>query len=87
MAQEYDIIVVGGGISGLTAGKVASAAGAKTMILIGRALGGHLVTIEKIDGLPEKDEKFSGKTPTDVFEQTVKLFIKLSGLCKCLGRV
>lgn len=34
----------------------------------------------KIDGLPEKDAKFSGKTPTDVFEQTVELFIKLAAL-------
>ena len=52
MADEFDIVVIGGGIAGLTAGAAAARAGQKTMILIGSALGGHLVTIEKIDGLP-----------------------------------
>lgn len=60
MAEEYEIIVVGGGIAGLTAGKTAAAAGRRTMILIGRALGGHLVTIEKIDGLPDHPDGVAG---------------------------
>jgi len=60
VADEFEILVVGGGIAGLTAGKVAAAAGRRTMILIGRALGGHLVTIEKIDGLPDYPDGVAG---------------------------
>lgn len=50
MADQFDIVVAGGGIAGLTAGTIAARAGHKTLILIGSVLGGHLVTIEKIDG-------------------------------------
>ena len=52
MSEAYDILVIGGGMAGLTAGRAAAQAGHGTMILIGPVLGGHLVTIEKIDGFP-----------------------------------
>jgi thioredoxin reductase (NADPH) len=60
VAEEYDIIVIGGGIAGLTAGAAAATSGHKTMILIGAVLGGHLVMIEKIDGVPGHDDGVAG---------------------------
>jgi thioredoxin reductase (NADPH) len=60
VADEFDIVVVGGGISGLTAGAAAARAGHKTLILIGNVLGGHLVMIEKIDGFPGYDDGVAG---------------------------
>jgi len=60
VADEFDIVVIGGGIAGLTAGAAAARSGRKTMILIGSVLGGHLVTIEKIDGFPGYDEGVAG---------------------------
>lgn len=60
MADEFDIVVVGGGIAGLTAGAAAARAGHRTMILIGAVLGGHLVMIEKIDGVPGYDDGVAG---------------------------
>ena len=60
MINEFDIVVAGGGIAGLTAGTVAARSGRKTLILIGRVLGGHLVTIEKIDGFPGYPDGVAG---------------------------
>jgi thioredoxin reductase (NADPH) len=50
--NHYDIVMVGGGIAGLTAGLVSARTGRKTRVLTGRALGGHLLSIERIDGYP-----------------------------------
>jgi len=50
--NEYDVVIAGGGIAGLTAGLQCARAGRKTRVLTGPALGGHLLSIERIDGYP-----------------------------------
>ena len=52
MSGDFDIVVVGGGIAGLTAGVTAARLGRSTLVLTGTTLGGHLIAIEKIDGYP-----------------------------------
>jgi thioredoxin reductase (NADPH) len=49
---EFDLLVVGGGVAGLTAGLTSARAGRKTRVLTGPSLGGHLISIERIDGYP-----------------------------------
>jgi thioredoxin reductase (NADPH) len=49
---EHDLVIVGGGVAGLTAGLTSARAGRKTRVLTGASLGGHLVSIERIDGYP-----------------------------------
>jgi len=49
---EHDLVIIGGGVAGLTAGLTSARAGRKTRVLTGAALGGHLVSIERIDGYP-----------------------------------
>ena len=49
---EYDVVIAGGGVAGLTAGLTSARAGRKTRVLTGPALGGQLVSIEQIDGYP-----------------------------------
>src|SRR5262245_58740690 len=49
---DYEVVIAGGGIAGLTAGLHAARAGRKTRVLTGPALGGHLLSIERIDGYP-----------------------------------
>jgi len=50
--SDYDIVIVGGGIAGLTAGLTAARAGRRTRVLTGPALGGQLLNIERVDGYP-----------------------------------
>jgi len=45
-------VVVGGGVAGLTAGLTSARLGRNTQVLTGAALGGNLVSIERIDGYP-----------------------------------
>lgn len=52
MSKEFDIVVVGGGIAGLTAGLTAARLARSTLVLTGDVLGGQLLNIEKIDGYP-----------------------------------
>src|SRR5262245_17826573 len=49
---EYDVVIVGGGVAALTAGLTSARAGRTTRVLTGPALGGRLISIERIDGYP-----------------------------------
>jgi len=50
--REFDIVVAGGGIAGLTAGLTAARLGHTTLVLTGDVLGGQLTSIDRIDGYP-----------------------------------
>lgn len=50
--SEYDVIVVGSGLAGLTAGLFTARHGLSTLILESNIPGGHLISIEKIEDFP-----------------------------------
>ena len=52
MARDFDIAVIGGGIAGLTAGLASARLGRSTVVITGDVLGGHLLSIEKVEGYP-----------------------------------
>jgi thioredoxin reductase (NADPH) len=60
MSSEFDIVVAGGGIAGLTAGLKAAQLGRKTLVLTGYQLGGNLLSIERIDGHPDYPDGIAG---------------------------
>jgi thioredoxin reductase (NADPH) len=50
--SDYDVIIVGSGLAGLTAGLFAARLGLSTLVLESTIPGGHLMNIEKIEDFP-----------------------------------
>src|SRR5512146_1837194 len=57
---DYDVIVVGSGLAGLTAGLFAARQGLSTLILESNIPGGHLISIEKIEDFPGFPDGIAG---------------------------
>ncbi|HEY5567713.1 MAG TPA: FAD-dependent oxidoreductase [Gammaproteobacteria bacterium] len=60
MSNEFDTMVIGAGIAGLTAGLVSARLGRTTLVLTGDVLGGQLLSIEKIEGFPGYADDIAG---------------------------
>lgn len=60
MAEEYEIIIAGAGIAGLTAALYSARLGRKTLLLTGNVPGGQLLSINRIDGYPGFPEGVPG---------------------------
>lgn len=60
MTAEFDIVVAGSGIAGLTAAMTSARLGLKTLVLTGDRLGGQLLSINHIDGIPGFPEGIAG---------------------------
>jgi thioredoxin reductase (NADPH) len=52
LEDEFDVVIAGSGIAGMTAGATSARLGRRALILTGDVLGGQLASIEKIEGLP-----------------------------------
>jgi len=60
VSKEFDVAVIGAGIAGLTAGLTSARLGRSTIVLTGDVLGGHLLSIEKVEGYPGFPEGVPG---------------------------
>ncbi len=60
MADEFDVVVAGAGIAGLTAALTSARRGRSTHVLTGGVPGGLLLSIEKIEGVPGHPDGVSG---------------------------
>jgi len=58
--SEYDAIIIGSGLAGLTAGLFAARRGLSTLILESNIPGGHLISIEKIEDFPGFPDGIAG---------------------------
>jgi thioredoxin reductase (NADPH) len=52
LQDEFDVVIAGSGIAGMTAGMTSARLGRRTLVLTGDVLGGQLASIEKIEGYP-----------------------------------
>src|SRR5262249_19559603 len=52
MSTEVDVVVIGGGLAGLSAALTSARLGRRTALVTGGIVGGQLVSIEKIEGVP-----------------------------------
>jgi thioredoxin reductase (NADPH) len=57
---DHDVIVVGSGLAGLTAGLFTARHGLSTLILESNIPGGHLISIEKIEDFPGFPDQIAG---------------------------
>lgn len=57
---SYDVIVIGSGLAGLTAGLFAARHGLSTLIMESNIPGGHLISIEKIEDFPGFPDGIAG---------------------------
>jgi thioredoxin reductase (NADPH) len=58
--SEFDIAIIGAGLAGLTAGLTAARLGRSVLIVTGDILGGHLLSVEKVEGYPGFPEGIPG---------------------------
>jgi thioredoxin reductase (NADPH) len=58
--SEYDLVVVGAGLAGLTAGMYGARFGLKTLVLEQMAAGGQVLNVEKIENFPGFPQGVSG---------------------------
>src|SRR5258708_38452519 len=52
MPDEYDLLIVGGGLAGLTAALYGARIGLRTLIVEQMAPGGQVLNVEKIENFP-----------------------------------
>lgn len=57
---DYDVMIIGSGLAGLTAGLFAARRGLSTLILESNLPGGHLVSIDKIEDFPGFPDGIAG---------------------------
>ncbi len=60
MSEQFEVLAVGGGISGLSAALQAARLGRKTLLVTGDVFGGHLLSVDTIDGYPGYPDGIAG---------------------------
>ena len=75
--MQYDVVIVGAGMAGLTAGIYVARAGKSALILESNAIGGQIINALIVENWPG-DKKVSGKDLMErVFRQAVDLGVEV----------
>jgi thioredoxin reductase (NADPH) len=60
LATQFDVVIAGGGIAGMTAAVTSARLGRRTLVVTGDVPGGQLMSIEKIEGFPGFSDGIAG---------------------------
>lgn len=72
----YDIIVIGGGMAGMTACLYALRNGRKTLLIEGASIGGQIAQSPKVENYPTHQKISGEKLSEDVFDQITNLGVE-----------
>src|SRR4030066_1421921 len=72
--KAYEVIIIGGGPAGLTAGLYASRARLHTLLIENALFGGQMTTTETIDNYPGFPEGVTGEELSRLMEEQAKRF-------------
>lgn len=76
--REYQLVIVGGGVAGMTAGLYASRSGLKTLLLERLMTGGQIINADIIENFPGFPEGISGAELTTLIQnQSTKYGLEL----------
>lgn len=73
-AKPYDVIIIGGGPAGMTAGLYASRARLRTLLIENGLFGGQMTTTELIENYPGFPQGVSGEELSRLMEEQAKRF-------------
>ncbi len=73
-SNTYEVIIIGGGPAGLTAGLYASRARLRTLLIENALFGGQMTTTETIDNYPGFPEGVTGEELSRLMEEQAKRF-------------
>jgi len=73
-ARPYDVIIIGGGPAGMTAGLYASRARLRTLLIENGLFGGQMTTTELIENYPGFPQGVSGEELSRLMEEQAKRF-------------
>ncbi len=73
-ARLYDVIIIGGGPAGMTAGLYASRARLRTLLIENGLFGGQMTTTELIENYPGFPQGISGEELSRLMEEQAKRF-------------
>jgi len=60
LEKEFDVVIAGGGIAGMSAAITSARLGRRTLALTGDVLGGQLLSIDKVEGFPGFPDGIAG---------------------------
>ena len=72
--RRYEVIIIGGGPAGLTAGLYTSRARLKTLLIENALVGGQMTTTELIENYPGFPQGVTGEELSRLMEEQAKRF-------------
>lgn len=72
----YDVIVIGGGVSGMTSALYCLRNGKKVLIIEGESIGGQIAQSPRVENYPTKKEISGAKLSEELFEQISALGVE-----------